>query len=195
MYYWHWLRNLMARPHTTGFPTEADASVARMTSPAKVVPEADPRMAVSPPRILRRSLALRHLDSGSCNGCESELIMLASPDYDLTRYGFSYTPSPKHADMLVVTGVVTDAMAPVIRSVYDQMTAPKSVVTVGVCALSGGVFAASPGVRGGLDGIVPVTVRIDGCPPSPGDILRGLLWAADGVDPLAAARDAKVALP
>ena len=92
-------------------------------------------------------------------------------------------PSPKHADILVVTGVVTDRMAPVVQAVYEQMTAPKRVVAIGICAISGGVFRGAPGVIGSLEGIVPVTIRVDGCPPTPGDILRGLLWALDGKDP------------
>jgi membrane-bound hydrogenase subunit mbhJ len=179
MYYWHWVRNLYTRPATTGFPTEPDPDVAAMTRGDAVQPTGEP-----PPKVLRRSLALRHVDGGSCNGCESELSLLAGPDYDFSRYGFSYTPSPKHADILVVTGVITQAMAPVIRHVYDALPHPKAVLAVGACAVNGGLFAGAPGVLGRLDHLVPVTVRVAGCPPTPADILRGLLWAVDGRDPL-----------
>jgi membrane-bound hydrogenase subunit mbhJ len=180
VYYWHWLRHLLHRPATTGFPTEPDSSVSAMAHADAVRTNGPP-----PSPALRRSLALRHLDGGSCNGCESELALLAGPDYDFSRYGFSYTPSPRHADVLVVTGVITAAMAPVIRTVYETLPHPKAVVAVGACAVGGGVFAGAPGVLGSLDPILPVTVRIAGCPPTPADILRGLLQAVDGRDPLA----------
>lgn len=184
MHYWHWVTNLRTKPATTGFPTETDDRIHHMLQ-GEV--RALGSQAVNAPAcgFLRRSLQLRHVDTGSCNGCESELSMLGSPDYDLSRYGFGFTPSPKHADLLVVTGVVTRTMAEVLARVYQQMTAPKKVVAIGICAISGGVFAGADGVLGSLDGIVPVDVSIDGCPPSPGDILRGLLWAVDGRDPLA----------
>ncbi len=178
MYYWHWLTNIVRRPQTTGFPTERDEAAQAMSDF-----DAVRNIGLTGQGILRRAMAIRHVDAGSCNGCESELGLLSSPDYDLSRYGFSFTPSPKHADILVVTGVVTEAMVPVIRQVFEQMTAPKRVVALGSCAIDGWVFQGAPGVRGGLDGIVPVTTAIAGCPPSPGDILRGLLAAVDGVDP------------
>lgn len=178
MYYWHGVRNLLKRPATTGFPTEPDPFLAAMAHPDAVRATGEP-----PAPALRRSLALRHVDGGSCNGCESELSLLSGPDYDFSRYGFAYTPSPKHADILVVTGVITQAMAPVIREVYEALPHPKAVVAVGACAVDGGLFAGAPGVLGRLDRLVPVTVRIAGCPPTPADILRGLLWAVDGRDP------------
>ncbi len=178
MYYWHWLKNIVRRPHTTGFPTERDQAVAAMSDSDGIrIGE------VGAAGVLRRALAIRHVDAGSCNGCESELALLSGPDYDLSRYGFSFTPSPKHADILVVTGVITEAMVPVIKNVFEQMTAPKRVVALGACPIDGWVFHGAPGVRGRLDGIVPVTTTITGCPPTPGDILRGLLAAVDGVDP------------
>lgn len=181
MYYWHWLKNLLRRPHTTGYPTEPNVPAPGGTDNTNPIHVAD---SLNPASAIRRALAIRHVDAGSCNGCESELAMLSSPDYDFTRYGFSYTPSPKHADLLLVTGVITDPMVPVIEHVFQQMTAPKKVVAIGACAIDGGVFAKAPGIRASLAGIVPVTLEVAGCPPSPGDILRGLLWAVDGVDPL-----------
>ncbi|PSR33563.1 MAG: NADH:ubiquinone oxidoreductase [Sulfobacillus benefaciens] len=179
MYYWHWLRNIGRRSYTTGFPTQKDLTVEKMLhdDDSGIQPGA------MPARYIRRAMAIRQLDSGSCQGCESELTLLSGPDYDFTRYGFSFTPSPKHADILVVTGVITEAMAPIIREVYEQMTDPKRVVALGACAISGGLFKTAPGVIGSLSGIIPVTLSIEGCPPSPGDIIRGLLWAVDGHDP------------
>lgn len=124
-----------------------------------------------------RSLAIRHVDGGSCNGCESELSLLSSPVYDFSRFGFSLTPSPRHADLLLVTGVVTEAMAPVIRRAYDAMPGPKLVVAAGSCAVDGCVFRGAPGVLADLASIVPVDVRIPGCPPSPDELLDGLMEA------------------
>ncbi len=178
MYYWHWLRHILRAPDTSGYPTEPDAAVAAMANP-----DAIGRLAPPQGTFPRRAAALRHIDGGSCNGCEAELGLLASPDYDLSRYGFSFTPSPKHADLLVVTGVITPSMAPIIQAVYEQMGHPKRVIALGSCAIDGWVFRGAPEVLGSLDGIVPVTVAIAGCPPTPGDILRGLLTAVDGMAP------------
>lgn len=180
MYYWHWLRNIVRRPYTTGYPTSPDHELLGDESQGTIRDS----FKAGDRAMSRRSLAIRQVDSGSCNGCESELGLLASPDYDLTRYGFGWVPSPKHADILVVTGVVTERMAPVVKAAWEQMTEPKRVVAVGVCAINGGVFGEAPGVIGSLDGIVPVAIQIDGCPPSPAEILRGLLWAVDGKDPV-----------
>jgi membrane-bound hydrogenase subunit mbhJ len=134
---------------------------------------AGPVTTVSP--IFRRSLAVRHVDTGSCNGCESELTLLGSPAYDFSRFGFSFTPSPRHADALLVTGVVTEAMVPALQAAYDAMPAPKVVVAVGQCALDGHLFRGSPGVIGDLGRVLPVAARVPGCPPSPNDILATLL--------------------
>ncbi len=132
--------------------------------------------AVSPKaRLFARALAIRHLDAGSCNGCESEIALLGSPVYDLSRFGFSFTPSPRHADLLLITGVVTEAMAPVIRATYDAMPQPKLVVAAGGCAIDGCVFRGAPGVLADLAQIVPVDAYIPGCPPSPDELLDGLL--------------------
>ncbi len=131
--------------------------------------------AMSPARLFARSLAIRHLDAGSCNGCESEIGLLGSPIYDLSRFGFSFTPSPRHADLLLVTGVVTDAMVPLIRATYDAMPGPKLVVAAGSCAIDGCVFRGAPGVVGDLAEIVPVDAWIPGCPPSPDNLLDALL--------------------
>ncbi|MDA8194601.1 MAG: NADH:ubiquinone oxidoreductase [Thermaerobacter sp.] len=170
MFYWRWINNLAKPVMTSGFPSQADPAVVA----GNAVEVADD---LRRDPILRRSLAIRHIDTGSCNGCESELQLLASPTYDFSRYGFIYTPSPRHADLLLVTGIVTEAMAPVVGAVFDGMPAPKQVVAVGDCAVSGGVFGGEPRRR--LRERVPVMVSITGCPPSPGDVLRALLAAVE----------------
>lgn len=177
MYYWQWLKNVVRIPHTTGYPSKPDAVVESMLYQDDILfdPGANPSSGFAP-----RSVAIRQVDGGSSNGCESELSLLSGPDYDFTRYGFSFAPSPKHADILVVTGVITQAMVPVIKAVFSQMTQPKRVLALGSCAIDGWVFKDAPGVVGRLDGIVPVTVAVAGCPPTPGDILRGLMTAVDG---------------
>lgn len=174
MFYWRWLNNLATGPVTTGYPTKPDPDIAAShdISVGTRWSDADP---------IRRSLAIRHLDAGSCNGCESELQLLAGPDYDFTRYGFHYVPSPRHADILVVTGIVTEPMREIIRSVFAEMPGPKSVVALGDCPLMG--VDRGAGLPGRLDGVVPVRARVSGCPPTPADVLRALLWVVDGRDP------------
>lgn len=133
-----------------------------------------------PPRgasSLALSLAIRHVDGGSCNGCESELSLLNSAVYDLTRFGITVTPSPRHADLLLITGVITEAMVPVIRTTYNAMPEPRRVVAVGACASGASPFALGPGVRLSLEDVVPVDVRVPGCPPDPAAILDGILVA------------------
>jgi formate hydrogenlyase subunit 7 len=128
-------------------------------------------------RLFRRSLHIRHVDAGSCNGCESELQLLGSPEYDLHRLGLFFTPTPRHADALLVTGVVTRQMEQPLRDTYDAMPHPKIVVAAGVCAVGGGVFEGGFMVNGPLDRILPVDVYVPGCPPTPLALLHGLLVA------------------
>ncbi len=128
-------------------------------------------------RLFRRSLHIRHVDAGSCNGCESELQMLGSPHYDLHRLGVFFTPTPRHADVLLVTGVVTRQMEQPLRDTYDAMPSPKLVIAAGVCAIGGGAFEGSLMVRGPLDRMLPVDVYVPGCPPTPLALLHGLLLA------------------
>lgn len=122
-----------------------------------------------------RALAIRHVDAGSCNGCETELVGLAGPVYDMERYGLHFVASPRHADLLLVTGPVTRNMAAPLRKTYDAIPDPKLVIAVGDCASTCGVFAGSYAVVGPVDRIVPVDAYINGCPPEPADILRGIL--------------------
>ncbi|MGH7641000.1 MAG: NADH-quinone oxidoreductase subunit B family protein [Candidatus Dormibacteria bacterium] len=135
------------------------------------------RVRLAATSMFRRSLHIRHVDAGSCNGCEAELQLLSSPYYDLHRLGFFFTPTPRHADALLVTGVVTSPMEGPLRRTFEAMPDPKLVVAAGVCAIGGGAFAASPMTRGPLDRILPVDVYVPGCPPSPLALLHGLLLA------------------
>jgi Ni,Fe-hydrogenase III small subunit len=124
---------------------------------------------------LGRSLAIRAVDAGSCNGCELEIHAVNNPVYDLERFGIKFVASPRHADVLLVTGPVTWNMAEALKRTYDATPGPKWVVAMGDCAKDGGCFAGSYAVAGGADTIVPVDLHIKGCPPPPRDILAGLL--------------------
>jgi Ni,Fe-hydrogenase III small subunit len=130
-------------------------------------------------RLLGRALAIREVDAGSCNGCELEIGGLAGPVYDMERFGMHFVASPRHADLLLVTGPVTRNMEIPLRRTYEATPAPKVVVAVGDCAKTCGVFRDSYAVVGPVDRIVPVEVSIAGCPPEPADILRGILTAFD----------------
>ena len=126
-------------------------------------------------RRLGRSLAIREVDAGSCNGCELEIHAINNPVYDVERFGLKFVASPRHADVLLVTGPVTWNMREALLRTYDAMPAPKWVVGVGDCAADCGVFAGSPAVVGPLGGILAVDLHIRGCPPAPLDIVKGLL--------------------
>ena len=124
---------------------------------------------------LGRSLAIRQVDAGSCNGCELEIHALNNAYYDLERFGLRFVASPRHADVLLVTGPVTRNMREALERTYAATPAPKWVVAVGGCARDGGCFAGSYAVVGGVAEVVPVDLHIPGCPPRPIEILRGLL--------------------
>jgi Ni,Fe-hydrogenase III small subunit/formate hydrogenlyase subunit 6/NADH:ubiquinone oxidoreductase subunit I len=124
-----------------------------------------------------RSLHIREVDAGSCNGCEIEIVGLNSPVYDIERFGIHFVASPRHADMLLVTGPVTRNMELALRKTYDAMPEPRLVVAVGACGCSGGVFGVNYATRGGVDAVVPVDVYIPGCPPNPHALLQGILLA------------------
>ena len=125
-----------------------------------------------------RSLHIRTLDTGSCAVCEQEIRLLGAPHYDLHRLGFFFTPAPRHADLLMVTGPMIRAFDVAARKTYQAMPGPKLVVATGACAL-GGVYPADAFVHGAVDEILPVDVWIPGCPPSPLALLQGLLVAVD----------------
>lgn len=124
---------------------------------------------------LGRSLSIRHVDAGSCNGCELELHALSNAFYDLERLGLRFVASPRHADVLTVTGPVTRNMREALLRTYDAMPDPKWVVAIGSCARDGGLFAGSYAVIGGVGDLIPVDLHINGCPPSPASLLKGLL--------------------
>ena len=126
-------------------------------------------------KLLGRALNIRQLDAGSCNGCEAEISALTNPYYDLERFGIHFVASPKHADMLLVTGPVTRNMAEAVRATYEAVPAPKLVVAVGACGCSGGLFAGSHAVIGAVDAVIPVDRYIPGCPPTPAMLLSGIM--------------------
>ena len=138
-------------------------------------------------RRLGRSLSIREVDAGSCNGCELEINALGNPFYDLERFGLRFVASPRHADVLLVTGPVTKNMREALEKTYEAMPAPKWVVAAGDCALDGGCFAGSYAVVGGVAKVVPVDLHVPGCPPSPVRLLQGLLALLDGANREAAA--------
>jgi len=125
---------------------------------------------------LGRSLAIRLVDAGSCNACELEINALNNPVYALDRFGINFVASPRHADVLLVTGPMTKSMREALERTYQAMPSPKWVVTAGVCALNGGLFTGSYAcVDGGVAAVIPVDFHIAGCPPNPTELLRGLL--------------------
>src|ERR1019366_8708943 len=128
-------------------------------------------------KLLRRSLAIREVDAGSCNGCELEIVALNNPVYDLERFGIQFVASPRHADMLLVTGPVTRNMELALWKTYQAMPEPKIVVAVGACGISGGIFGKNYASLGGVDNVLPVDVYIPGCPPRPQALLHGILLA------------------
>src|SRR5271154_2261633 len=158
-------RTLIHRPLTEAAPAPSEAGLAELT--AKVATVARTR--------LGRSLAIREVDAGSCNGCELEIHALNNPFYDLERFGLRFVASPRHADVLLVTGPVTHNMREALQRTYAATPDPKWVVAVGDCAFDGGLFAGSYGVVGGVSAVVPVDLHIRGCPPTPTKLLQGLL--------------------
>jgi Ni,Fe-hydrogenase III small subunit len=125
---------------------------------------------------LGRSLSIRVVDAGSCNGCELEIAALSNAFYDLERFGLRLVASPRHADVLIVTGPVTANMREALERTYFSMPDPKWVVAVGDCAVDGGVFGQSYAVVGGVSEVLSVDLHIPGCPPRPDELLDGLLW-------------------
>lgn len=128
-------------------------------------------------QLFGHSLHIRQVDAGSCNGCEIEIVALNSPIYDLERFGIHFVASPRHADLLLVTGPVTRNMELALRKTYDAMPAPRLVVAVGACGCSGGIFGQNYASLGGVDRVIPVDVYIPGCPPNPFALLHGILLA------------------
>jgi Ni,Fe-hydrogenase III small subunit len=157
--------NLTRRPLTEAPPAPDGASLAELAASVDRAAR----------RRLGRSLAIREVDAGSCNGCELEIHALNNAFYDLERFGLRFVASPRHADVLLVTGPVTRNMREALERTYQATPDPKWVVAVGDCAADGGMFAGSYAVAGGVDAIVPVDLHIRGCPPTPLQLLQGLL--------------------
>ena len=134
---------------------------------------------------LGRSLHVRHLDVGSCNGCDWEIAALLNPIHDVQRLGIDFVASPRHADLLLVTGVMTRNLEEAALRTYEAMPEPRLIVAVGACAISGGVFAGTYAARDGIGGVLPVDVFIPGCPPRPEALIHGLLLAMGRMPPFA----------
>ena len=165
------LKSLFARPVTVPAP-EPDAAL-----PAEdaILAELGKALEVRTRRLFGRSITIREVDAGSCNGCELEIHALNNAVYDLERFGLRFVASPRHADVLLVTGPVTRNMREALARTYHATPDPKWVVAVGDCALDGGLFSGSYAVVGGVSAVVPVDLHIPGCPPRPMQLLKGLL--------------------
>src|ERR1700730_800188 len=157
--------SLMRRPLTDAAPVKDEEMLAELAASVERAAH----------RRLGRSLSIREVDAGSCNGCELEIHALNNAFYDLERFGLRFVASPRHADVLLVTGPVTRNMREALQRTYDATPDPKWVVAVGDCAADGGIFAASYAVAGGVNAVVPVDLHIRGCPPTPPQLLQALL--------------------
>jgi len=158
--------------------------IARVGIKTEAPPQADEAMRVLAQRLhaeilglFAGSLAIRHVDAGSCNGCELEIHMLNNPYYNIEALGIKLVASPRHADLLLVTGPVSRNMETALKRTYTAMPDPKLVVAVGDCGCSGGIFGESYASCGRVSNVVPVDVAIPGCPPTPVALLQGILTA------------------
>jgi Ni,Fe-hydrogenase III small subunit len=159
------LKGLVQRPVTLPRPRPDDALLQELARTLDVAAR----------RRLGRSLAIREVDAGSCNACELEIHALNNAIYDLERFGLRFVASPRHADVLLVTGPVTCSMREALERTWNATPDPKWVVAVGDCAVDGGLFAGSYAVVGGVSAVVPVHLHIRGCPPRPIELLKGLV--------------------
>ncbi len=159
------LRSLLDAPLTEPAPPPDDAALAELAA----------RVDAAARQRLGRSLCIREVDAGSCNGCELEIHALNNAFYDIERFGIRFVASPRHADALLVTGPVTCNMREALERTFAATPSPKWVVAVGDCAVDGGLFAGSYAVAGGAGAVIPVDLHIRGCPPTPTQLLAGLL--------------------
>jgi Ni,Fe-hydrogenase III small subunit len=163
------LEGMLNRPLTEAPPAPDDTALAELAG----------KVDAAARRRLGRSLSIREVDAGSCNGCELEIHALNNAFYDLERFGLRFVASPRHADVLMVTGPVTRNMREALERTYNATPDPKWVVAIGDCAANGGVFAGSYAVVGGVNDVIPVDLHIRGCPPRPVQLLQGLLALMD----------------
>ena len=167
------LQGLTSRPLTEPAPIPGDADISELGRALQS------RLR----RRLGRSLSIRAVDAGSCNGCELELNALANPYYDLERFGLHFVASPRHADVLLVTGPVTRNMREALERTHNATPDPKWVIAVGDCARDGGCFKGSYAICGGVAAVIPVDLHIPGCPPTPTALLQGLIALLDFTAP------------
>jgi Ni,Fe-hydrogenase III small subunit len=153
---------------------------APLAEPAPPLAELGPAFAEAARRRVGRSLSIRQVDAGSCNACELEIHALSNPYYDLERFGLRFVASPRHADVLLVTGPVTHNMRQALERTYAATPAPKWMVAAGACAIDGGLFAGGYACAAGVASVIPVDLTIPGCPPSPVALLQGLLTLLEG---------------
>jgi Ni,Fe-hydrogenase III small subunit len=171
------MRKLMLEGVIRGVLTEAAPS-----PDAAAIKELGVSLSRATRRKLGRSLSIREVDAGSCNGCELEIHALNNAFYDIERFGLRFVASPRHADVLLVTGPVTANMRVALERTYRATPDPKWVVAVGDCGFDGGCFAGSYACVGGVSAVIPVDLHIKGCPPRPVDLLRGLIALVDHLD-------------
>lgn len=161
----HLLEGLIRSPLTERAPAADDAAKQELAAALDCAAR----------RRLGHSLAIREVDAGSCNGCELEINALSNAFYDLERFGLRFVASPRHADVLLVTGPVTKNMREALERTYRATPDPKWIVAVGDCAVDGGLFAGNYACVGGVASVIPVDLHIRGCPPRPEELLKGLL--------------------
>ena len=169
------VRDRRALVLTADYALHPDGSHAELLTIAGADSGTRPEEAIR--KLLGRSLAIRQVDAGSCNGCEQEIVALNNPVHDIERFGIHFVASPRHADMLLVTGPVTRNMELALRKTYAATPDPKVVVAVGACGISGGIFGTNYASLGGVDAVIAVDVYIPGCPPRPEALLHGILLA------------------
>ncbi len=169
------------RPLPSGTPgpmiSPPQRSSASTSSPNEPLESLGQKIQARAHEIFGRSLHIRQVDAGSCNGCEMEIVNLSGPIYDLERFGIHFVASPRHADLLLVTGPVTRNMELALKKTLDAMPEPRLVVAVGTCGCSGGIFGQNYASLGGVDKVIPVDVYVPGCPPNPHALLHGILLA------------------
>jgi Ni,Fe-hydrogenase III small subunit len=169
-------RDLVLTAEYTLHPDGRHAALQSATSGSSTG-EPGKRIAAAIRKLLGRSLSIRQVDAGSCNGCEQEIAALNNPVHDIERFGIHFVASPRHADMLLVTGPVTRNMELALRKTWAATPNPKIVVAVGACGISGGIFGTNYASLGGVDAVIPVDVYVPGCPPRPEALLHGILLA------------------